>query len=231
MKVHPTVKVLMILILLTITTWAGIRGFAAWNYRTAWNITVDMVDSDLVTQKGLDEAEQHVGLALRCLPQHPDYLDLFGRISELRANQPGMVGKVRRDELEEAAEYYREALSVRPLWPYSWANLLRVKDHSGQPDDEFLLALRRSIETGPWERGVQLQVLNSSLRHWDKLGLREKTMVEQAVKNAMKVQPGKAFSIVRSFSRPELLCGAETKHRQVERWCVDLGWTLISTLR
>jgi len=213
------VKLLVIAGLLAVIYWAGLRAYAAWHFLAAQSVTNTMLESGRPDQPGIDEANRSIALALKIFPRQPDYLDLAGRLQEMHASQVGVVGKQQRELLESAADYYRAALSVRPLWPYSWSNLLGVKDKLGQTDQEFKLAMRRSIETGPWEPQVQLAVLTTGLRHWSSLGGLEKGLVRDKVKDALIKQPREVFNIVKSFGRPDLVCDGDVDYQQISQWC------------
>ena len=130
-----------------------------------------------------------------------------------------MVGVERRELLESAADHFRQSLAVRPLWPYGWVNLLAAEDKLGQVDMEFNLALRRSAETGPWEPWVQLQLIDSGLRHWGRLGRAEQALVRQQVSSALKVRPRQVFAVIKNYGRPDLICGNESGYKQISRWC------------
>lgn len=213
---------LAIVVLLVILAWAGMRANAAWHFLAARSYMSAMDDQVSVSQADIDNAVGRVNAALRYFPGNPDYLDLAGQLQELQASRPGVVGRSRRELLETAADYYRRALSVRPLWPYSWANLLAVKDALGVVDDEFNLALERCIATGPLEPGAQLQVLNSGLRHWDQLGARQRDMVRSKALDALKIQPREVFKIAKSFVRPDLVCVEAVEYPQITRWCAQV---------
>ncbi len=219
MKTHPLVKILIVVVLLAVVTWSSLRAYAAWHYRIARATTTELIESGQVGPTKLQQAETHIAKALRYFPRHPGYLQLSGRTHELRANQPGVVGKAFREEIEKAATDYRKALSSRPLWPYNWSSLLRVKDRLGQVDNELRLALRQSVAYGPWERAVQKQVLTSGLRHWDDLGVAEQALVREMAMNALKVQPRYAFKVAKAYARPDLICNANMSWRPIKRWC------------
>ena len=216
------IRVLVIVILLGILAWAGIRAVAARHFLAARTITTSMVDSEQYTQAQINEATTRVMRALSYFPKHPDYLDLAGNLQELQADQPGVVGKAHREALEGAADYYRNALAVRPLWPYSWVNLLSVKDKLGQVDMEFNSAMHRAVETGPWEPGVLSQVMSSGLHRWEYLGRTEKELIQKVIKTALKVQPREVFSLVRSYGRPDLVCDKSDGYSQITRWCTEV---------
>jgi hypothetical protein len=99
---------------------------------------------------------------------------------------------------------------------------LTVKDKPGQVDIEFNSALTRSAELGPWEPRVQLQVVDSGLRYWSRLGGAERLVVQQKVLDALKVQPRNVFAIVRDYGRADLVCGMENTYVQIKRWCDDV---------
>ena len=202
--------------------WAGLRAGAAWQYFAAQTISENMHRSKVFTEKSLDEATARIGLALADFPNNPDYLDLAGKLDELSATQPGVVGLERRELLQSALQYYRRALVARPLWPYGWANLLGVKDRLGAVDEEFSLAMSRAAGTGPWEPRVQLQVIRSGIRYWDELGNDERLLVEEKLADALRVQPREAFEIVRFYARPDLVCDKADGKPEIERWCNEV---------
>jgi len=71
--------------------------------------------------------------------------------------------------LESAAKLYRDALSIRPTWPFDWVALADIKSQLNQFDSEFSKALERSSTLGPWEFTIQKRLINIGFKHWDKL--------------------------------------------------------------
>ena len=208
-----------IIVLLVILVWALLRANAAWHFFAAQAIAEPLFDTGKVTVTVFEESESHLDIALRRFPNNPDYLDFAGRLMLLQANQIGVMGLERRELLESAADNFRRALSVRPLWPYSWANLLATKDKQGQVDMEFNKALKTSAELGPWEPRVQLRVIQSGLRHWSELGAAEQRLVQGKIDDALKRQPRAVFGLVQRYGMPELICHARETHAQIGRWC------------
>lgn len=215
-KAAPTALVFFALI---VFTWASLRANAAWHFFAAQSIAETLYESKQIDPEKLERASSHLNKALKHFPGNPDYLDFSGHLDVIRTDLPGVVGSERRKLLESAATSYRSALAVRPLWPYSWANLLAVKDKLGQVDSEFSLAINRSVETGPWEPRVQLQVIRTGLRYWALLKVAERSLVQEKVQDALKIQPRKVFVMVKNYGRPDLLCGFETEQLQIKRWC------------
>jgi hypothetical protein len=135
--------VALILACAGVTGWAGQRAGAAWNFLAAETLTERMYEAREFTPAGLEAATERIRRASGASPGRPDFLDLSGRLKQLQALQPGAVGRPGRELLQAAAADHRMALAARPLWPYSWANLLAVKDRLGEVDAEFALALLR----------------------------------------------------------------------------------------
>ena len=142
---------LLVLFSALVLIWSSCRVNAAWQYFAARSIIDSHAAAAPVDQKTVEDAEARIRLALDAFPKNPDYLDLAGQLRELHAGRPGTVGAERSALLHQAADYYRQAVAVRPLWPYSWANLLGAKSRLGAADAELRLALARSAELGPWE--------------------------------------------------------------------------------
>jgi hypothetical protein len=221
-KNPPSIKaaaVALIILCLITLSWATQRATAAWQFFAAETITQNLHDAKVFNVATLDQATARINKALARFPQNPDYLGLAGHLKEQRASLPGVVGREQRELLEAAAEYHRQALATRPLWPYSWASLLSCKDKLGQADPEFNAAMHRAAELGRWEPAVQLQVLRSGIRYWDELKSGERALVRASMTDALKVQPREAFEIARFYARPDLVCGVETGQAQIERWC------------
>lgn len=219
---------------LAVLTWASSRAYAAWQYFAATTIIEARIIEALniqaqsaqsqpaagpVDQEAVDDAEARLQLALESFPDNPDYQVLAGRLKELRVRQTGIVGKERDSLLYAAAAHYRQAIVLRPLWPYSWSNLLGVKDQLRAVDAEYRLALRRSVELGPWEPRVQVQALESGLRFWDQLSHSERALIQDLLGDAITNQPRQVFEMVRQFGRPDLLCPLDTGQPQILAWC------------
>lgn len=211
------VVVFVAVVSLAAAGWAALRAAAAWQFFAAQTIMERMFEASSYTPNGLAAARQRIDKALVRFPGRSDFLDLAGQISELRASQPGVVGQAHRALLEGAAGNYRRALTARPLWPYSWANLLSAKDKLGEVDGEFVTALQRAAATGPWEPRVQLQLIRSGLRHWERLAGAERARVRETMDQALRVQPREAFELASFYVRPDLVCGSG--RQPIERWC------------
>ena len=218
-KLLPATLVIACLVILV---WALVRANAAWHFIAAQAIAEPLFKTGGGSATAFESAESHVNTALRRFPGNPDFLDFAGGLLTLKASQPGVLGTEQRVLLESAATNFRQALTVRPLWPYTWANLLYTKDKLGQVDLEFTKALNRSAELGPWEPRVQMQVVESGLRNWSKLGSAERAVVQQKVLDALRKQPRGVFTVVKNYGRPDLICDVEGIRVQIRKWCAQV---------
>lgn len=219
-SINKLAPIVFLVICLAVLVWALIRANAAWHFIAAQSIAKPLFETGVGSKAAFAASEAQLGKALNRFPNNPDFLDFAGRLSILQSSQPGVMGSEQRALLESAAANFRQALSVRASWPYSWVNLLSAKDKLGQVDMEFNQALKRAAGLGPWESRVQLQVVESGLRHWGKLGSVERTVVQQKVHDALKVQPRQAFAIVKDYGWPDLVCDDHAfQHRQIMQWC------------
>jgi hypothetical protein len=212
-----------VLVLLFVFVWALLRVNAGWHFFAAQTIAEPLFEAGTGDVAVFESTESHLNIALKRFPNNPDYLDFAGRLKLLQTGQVGVMGAERRELLESAADNFRLALTTRPLWPYSWVNLLTAKDKLGQVDIEFNTALTRSAELGPWEPRVQLQVVDSGLRYWSRLGSAERALVQQKVLDALKVQPRNVFAIVKDYGRADLVCGEQGTYAQIRRWCEQVS--------
>jgi hypothetical protein len=216
--------ILLSLALLAFVVWAGLYTWASVQFKLADLVAAEFTAGEPLHAIQLSEANDRMDRILKIFPGHPGYLDLKGQLLEFSADLPGVRGQNRKRYLDQAAEQYRKSVYRRPLWPYSWAALVSVKDKLGNIDGEYIYAFERSIELGPWEPRIQLQLLRSGLSHWPELGPRQHELVGEVIGRAIQRQPNKMFSLIRAFARPDLVCDQYPDQSQVQRYCKRVGW-------
>lgn len=199
--------------------WAGLNAWADQHYLKAREVSRRAVVAGSVDAEQLRTGVLVIEQALRFFPTHSEYLDIKGLLLEYSADMPGVAGAERRHLLTQAAGQYRLALTHRPLWPYSWVNLLSAKDKLGQIDDEFLRAFERSDTLGPWEPPIQLQLIYSALANWPDLGVSQHQRTGEIIERAMQRQGGQVLALVRSMNRMDLLCPLQASYPQIQPYC------------
>ena len=192
------------------------RGLAALAYR---QVDIDLIENNSSNSELIQGMLSDVEVALSYYPNRPEYLDSKGQLLEYLVDLPGTSGKERKSTLRDVTEIYQTAIKQRPLWPYSWINLLNVKDKLGEIDGEYLKAFNRSNELGPWEPKIQMRLIRSGLKHWAKLQESQRQQTIMVIERAMKRQPSLVFELIQSYNRPDLVCHLEFKNKAFVEYC------------
>lgn len=166
----------------------------------------------------------HIASARSLGGGHADAYDRQGQFLYWQAMNLADDWEARNRLLDEAAEQYRQALKVRPTWPYFWANLVVAKAERGIFDGEFRKAVRRTVETGPWEPRVQLQLARVDFLEQQRLDRRSREYIDQVIRNALKTQPLKVYRLAADLQQLPRICamaGAEV----LQNHCASAGLT------
>lgn len=93
-------------------------------------------------------------------PQHAEYWDLMAQVNEW-----GVVSGYEEHEsvLLEVKKQYLRATELRPLWPDSWASLVKLKWRLQEFDEDMLSYFKRATALGPQKPIVHLMVIELGL--------------------------------------------------------------------
>jgi hypothetical protein len=94
--------------------------------------------------------------------------------------------------LRETLNSYRQATSLRPTFPYTWAYLAQSKQLLGQADAEMWQAFDKAVRYGRNEPGVQMAIAHVAFAHWATLDRQRKTTVSSMIE-AARPEPRKAL--------------------------------------
>jgi len=157
----------------------------------AWSSSAAPPDeSDLVAvSRALD-------VALRISPGNPNHYEDLARLDFVRSGMPGTTVAERADRLRHGLKSIRQAIALRPVSPYSWGILLRLKSELGEFDAEFNRSLERTVTLGPWEPGLQAVVLDAALNAWDVLPKAERKMVRENYHRGLKRQANAMLDVI-----------------------------------
>ena len=126
-----------------------------------------------------EQVHRYLWLANRLAPFDAQILTDLGELYELRVGEaPAPESST---DLDRALGYYRQALALRPAWPYAWADVALLKITQQRIDAEFAHALQRALTLGPWQTSVQASIAAGGLAVWDKLPAKLQTDVEHTV--------------------------------------------------
>lgn len=107
---------------------------------------------------------------------------------------------------EQAIEYFRQAVALRPTSPYAWANLALAKYHIGQTDAELQRGVANAALFGPWEPEVQFVVADLGFAMWDGLPAELQGTVRETAGNGMKRYGDNIVRIAAKRGRLALVC-------------------------
>lgn len=167
-------------------TWsyADLAVYFAGDTRRAWES-----ESGVAAVAEQDAARVRLERAYRLNPMDADYALALGRIHEAKALRYPVGDDIAQSERARAAEYYRQALALRPGWGFAWASLARAKMHDPDLDDEFYTALDRATIFGPWEPRVQDTVAWIGMTVWRKLEESQRERVRLTVRRVLDHYP------------------------------------------
>jgi hypothetical protein len=148
-------------------------------------------------------------------PRNPVIQELLGVLNARRVESLEYLG--------EAVVHFSKALSLRPVSPYSWANLAEVKYRMGVPGKELEPLLRTAARLGPWEPVVQQIVADFGLAVWDEINGETRAAVEQIVANGMRRNPLAMLQISERRGRLQVAC----RHLSEARRTPDAKWTIL----
>ena len=147
--------------------------------------------------------------SLDIAPANPAILRELGRLHRIQ---------VQSDELDQteierhgalALDYYAQAASLRPTWPWNWSSDAEVRYELYQDaSDAYHQALILAAHFGPWEGLVQRTVVELGIDSWPDLSPDARQAVLAMVDRALQRQPERLMFIVDSEQSWATLCQA-----------------------
>ncbi|MDX1372518.1 MAG: hypothetical protein R3321_08600 [Nitrososphaeraceae archaeon] len=165
-----------------------------------------------------DIAYNDVSRAINQDPRNPELFILLGNLQEWKIFNVNDESN-KEHQLSMALKNYRKAASLRPAWPFTWNHIVLVKYRLGEIDDEFNVALENSLNTGPWEPGVQQVAAEVGLRTWKMLdsGMREK--IVRNIHRGLSLQPERIMKILKKYDRLYLVCYQGNNEPVISGYC------------
>lgn len=107
---------------------------------------------------------------------------------------------------QQAVEYMRQAVNLRPSWPYAWAQFALIKYRLFGLDKEVSLALGKASALGPWEPSVQQIVAEVSFSCWKNLDQALRENILNQFEHASPAEFSKVFNIAMKYNITAPLC-------------------------
>jgi len=104
--------------------------------------------------------------ALNSDSSNPDLQNALGRLYDYRAALMSDTGQHAIEYSRKAIDHYRTVISLRPVWPYGYLNLLYSKARTRVFDREFRHHLLRLIALAPWEKSTLPDIVQLASDAW-----------------------------------------------------------------
>lgn len=139
----------------------------------------------------------------------PAYLEAMAEIYHWRASQVNVSVEDLEQSVDRSLYYYRKAIASRPLWPYSWGNLVLLKAQLQQWDVEFDHAMNTALTLGAREASVQHAVHEAGLISWIELSDTQQQKILENYSNALqgsRNSVNKLMDINERYGRTQEFC-------------------------
>ena len=127
-------------------------------------------------------------------PDDPKQLLLLAKVLQWRAFLEPDIKLDFRD-IPEELDLIRQAVALRPAWPYGWIVLAEAKARHSQIDAEFNQILIQAVTLGPWELQVMEKAARLEVRYRDWLNDRSIIALQLNRERLQKAYPKKAKNI------------------------------------
>lgn len=160
---------------------------------------------DLPSLREWEESFAELAQARKLDPRNPQLAEQLGQLY--------LAGVKNGSEVtafgSRAIEPFVEAVAMRPSSPYAWANLAWAKYYSGQVDKVFYAALANAARLGPWEKEIQLIVVDLGLALWNDLPADLRAEISVVAGNAQLRMATEVVAIGQKRGRLGEVCGLE----------------------
>jgi len=175
--------------------------------------------SELPSLAEVVQAMEDADAALGWETDNPEYKELKARVLYYRAliNGPDSAGVA---DIREAALLHRDAIELRPRWPYSWANLVLMKAHLGEVDDEYQYALEQAIRFGPWEQSVHISLTHAAVLSWSSLSKEQKSLYAGNIERGLVRDFRAMRTTLDAYQKRSVVCAYLKRSPKQKRLCV-----------
>jgi len=172
------ILVLGVLVVLVLRTGAA-NLFHRQAYHELAGLTVHSAPSDR------DRVRRHLQRALSLSDADPNVLENLAQYHVRQAAAAGN-GIKREASLEQALQLLTAAARLRPVSPYTWANIANLKYHLRQQDAQFRAAIRNAALLGATTQEVQRIIADIGLGTWSTLDAETRAAVQTVLRQAVK---------------------------------------------
>jgi len=220
-------KLLTALVLISLCAWsiyhAGKLAIAdVLHYPVkSWIETIDTSNS--ISPEEFDKVQVKILRSISFNPNNAEYQEYLGRIHYLRAVNNYQDTKLFRDNIQQAYLAHKQAIKLRPEWPYSWANLALMKSHLQQLDVEYLYAVNQAVRFGPWEISSNEALVQAGFNGWARLSQNSQKITVAALERVYQQSPQTTRQLIRHFGNEAHVCLLITLDKfKADKVCRDI---------
>ena len=145
----------------------------------------------------LAAAAAAVERAVQAAPADPELHELLAL---------SFANDVERASGPEQVRELKQALAMRPISPYTWANLAAAQYRAGVTGETFQVALERASQLGPNEPAVQGIVALYGLAVLDEVRPQTRAAIGRMLAAGMKSDPAAMLQIAQRRGRLDVAC-------------------------
>lgn len=222
--IHYLIAGMLILLLLVCSVWSARSGIAAVHAYPAKNMLGKWSKQRLVLQQhDWHLLQSRLTQSLAYDSAVPELLTDLGNAYESAVFYSPIGDSSANTSRNFARQYYLQALSIRPGWPYSWADLARIKYMLNEIDSEFYEALQHAAMLGPWEPSVQLTVAEIGLHHWHDINEETMQLVTRMIKNGIHQldDAKRMYKLLQRYDMLVLVCNETGLAPEIMKNCLQ----------
>ncbi|MEE9551633.1 MAG: hypothetical protein V3V89_01185 [Gammaproteobacteria bacterium] len=177
----------------------------------------------LLNQNQWGDIQADLNKALVKDPANPEILRNLGLSDEGGSNYYPVGDNSAIEARQFAYQYYQDALTGRPTWPYHWADLALVKYRLGELDTEFYMAFEHAIRLGPWEPWIQHIIADIGMHNWNNFSPEVQVSVMKTIRNGLRHIDGAKtmLGLVTRYNMLEQVCDADTDDQLLQQYCIQ----------
>ena len=155
--------------------------------------------------EALADADGAFAIAKFLDPLNPSLHHDSARALEWHTFRRNPSGEAAQAQMLAALREFRRAARLRPMWPYTWSAIGRLKLRLDQLDEEFDTAVERAVRLGPWEPEVQLAMAEIRLLAGFRLSDQSLELTETALQRALQTQPRGVIPLAVQIGEADLI--------------------------
>ena len=137
-------------------------------------------------------------------PDNPYYLELLAKTNEWQGKHSrGAAAEIFYSEAFEALE---RSIKLRPVSPYTWLSIAKIKARLGEFDGVFSVAIKGAVKFGPWIESIQQGVAMIGFRYQEQIPEELKLLMTENLNRAVTIQKKNLFVLAEKYKATHLLC-------------------------